>query len=67
MSGSANGAIVGAESRLKVLGEHLLTWLIPFHQEVEKAARHPAFAALASLLLSIVQADQREVGPSKAN
>lgn len=66
MAGSTEGALVCVESRSKFMGEHLLTWLPSFQQQVSKAARHPPFPALAFLLLSLARADQQELAEEGA-
>lgn len=66
MTGSAEGALVCADSRGKFVSEHLLSWLSEFGQRVSEAARHPAFPALAALLVSVLQADQSEVADDGA-
>ena len=57
LSQEDEGAEVCATTRDKFLREHLLTWLPAFHDDVQKAARHPAYAALASLVKAVATAD----------
>ncbi|MDR7484035.1 MAG: molecular chaperone TorD family protein [Armatimonadota bacterium] len=54
------GAAVCAEARSKFLAEHLVPWLPAFGQHVGRSARHPYFVSLASLVISLVEADRQE-------
>lgn len=61
LSRQDEGAAVCAEARSKFLTEHLAPWLPAFGQQVDRSARHPYFTSLASLLVSLVEADRQEL------
>ncbi len=56
LSQEEEGAEVCAKTRDTFLREHLLTWLPAFHDDIQKAARHPAYASLASLVKAVAAA-----------
>lgn len=56
----AEGAAVCVDARGKFVREHLAPWLPAFRDRVVEEATHPALAALADAIVSLVTADAAE-------